>query len=198
MSILSVIRKIVRPSFVGTFSDDAYKKVGPMTAPKQLDFRQKQFEELQHGMEHGYGKVSHGMFLFTIANFKTSPSTIYRKYRRIRKQMKFMLIVVGIMFLLAMNQFIDYLLGLSNIISCILFALCFLFSLVHYANHAHKAKQIAIGCIFPPIYMFHPSNHFDFENYLYDLKGKKIRQRIIITNEMYKEAVHAIAQNVND
>lgn len=189
---MGFFKKALRPSFVGTLSDKMYDEVSPLTSIKQLNSKRVDSKTFERELTNEFGRESHQLFLYTVAKFKTSPYNFYKKYHRLRRLMRYFLVFTAIMFALAINECIDVAIGSSTIVSMGIYILCSLLTLAQYAVLSHKAKQIAIGAIFPKYRMLSLKNHMNFEAGLYSFTGKLILSPIIYTDEMYKAAITEI------
>lgn len=192
---MGFFKKALRPSFFGTLSDKIYDEVSPITSIKQLNNKRVDSNVFENELTHEFGRESHKLFLYTVAKFQTNPYNFYRRYHRLRRKMRFFFAIVILMFALSINESIDFFIGSSTLLSMGIYILCAFLTLAQYVILSHKAKQIAIGAIFPAYRMLSLNNHINFESGLYGFTGKLILSPIIYSNEMYEAAVTEVKKN---
>ncbi|WP_182038662.1 hypothetical protein [Vibrio alginolyticus] len=190
---MGILKRVFTPSFVGTFfSNDVSKQVGYNTAFRRLMQVKSANDEFDKNVEVGFGPFSHEAFLYICALQGSSPKALSKILRTQRRAMKFYKIVMMLFILLLGDLLVDWFyVGLTNPSGVTLIGICIGITAMSYLNSAHKAKQIAIGAIFPKKWMLFPKNHSRFDEGLYRF-NKQHLGRYVMTDEDYQAARKAI------
>ncbi|MFV8384179.1 hypothetical protein ACNO5E_08780 [Vibrio parahaemolyticus] len=189
---MGIFKRIFTPSFVGTLSEKHSDKVHPNTPFRKIMEIRNANSKYDEKFEQNFGSVSHTAFLYICVTQNTSPAALKIILRQQMRNMSFHILVIAVFSFMLFDLLVDWIyVGLPNKYGSALILICIAISFISYLNSAHKAKQIAIGAIFPKTRMLYPKNHLYFNDGLYRLNKKEL-DPYVMTDEDFTSARKAL------